>query len=287
MAKDPAFLFYPNDYIGGTMGMSFEEKGAYMELLMLQFNRGHMTTHMIGQTVGQLWDKIQDKFVQDENGLYYNRRLEEEIKKRQAFVKSRRNNISGKNQYTKNNAPERGHMEGHMTSHMENENGNIINRSNYIINNNSINENNSSINKDNSSKKKEKGGLGEKEKSVLKKIDFIQEVINAFCDLYEQTHGTPYEIISPGKEREMAGKIVSLYKKKFPDSDSEKALGDLRDYFTRCINIQDDWLRTHMSLSVIVSKFNEINNILRNGNGRKTGVTDLELATIVAKHFGK
>jgi hypothetical protein len=48
MSKDPAFLFYPNDYIGGTMGMTFEEKGAYMELLMLQFNRGHMTTHMIG-----------------------------------------------------------------------------------------------------------------------------------------------------------------------------------------------------------------------------------------------
>jgi len=26
MSKDPAFLFYPNDYIGGTMGMTFEEK---------------------------------------------------------------------------------------------------------------------------------------------------------------------------------------------------------------------------------------------------------------------
>jgi hypothetical protein len=55
--KDPAFLFYPNDWIGGTMGMTFEEKGAYMELLMMQFNRGHMTSHMIAQTVGQLWVK--------------------------------------------------------------------------------------------------------------------------------------------------------------------------------------------------------------------------------------
>ena len=25
MAKDPAFLFYPNDWLGGTIGMSFEE----------------------------------------------------------------------------------------------------------------------------------------------------------------------------------------------------------------------------------------------------------------------
>ena len=58
MAKDPAFLFYPNDYIGGTMGMTFEEKGAYIELLMLQFNRGHMDGHMIGHCVGQIWERI-------------------------------------------------------------------------------------------------------------------------------------------------------------------------------------------------------------------------------------
>ena len=118
MAKDPAFLFYPNDYLGGTMGMTFEEKGAYMELLMLQFNRGHMTSHMIGQTVGQLWDKIQDKFILDTNGLYYNIRLDEEKEKRKSFTDSRKNNKLGVNQYTKKG--------GHMTSHMENENENRI-----------------------------------------------------------------------------------------------------------------------------------------------------------------
>ena len=120
MAKDPAFLFYPNDYLGGTMGMTFEEKGAYIELLMLQFNRGHMTEHMIGQTVGQLWGQIKDKFIQDEQGLYYNARLQEEQIKRAKFTESRRNNKEGKNQYTKNKPIKRGHM----TSHMENENVN-------------------------------------------------------------------------------------------------------------------------------------------------------------------
>ena len=128
MAKDPAFLFYPNDYIGGTMGMTFEEKGAYMELLMMQFNRGHMTTHMIGQTIGQLWDKIEVKFIQDGKGLWYNRRLEEEQIKRQEFTKSRRNNVSGKNQYS--NKPKK--ETGHMTTHMENvnEDVNVIKKGN-------------------------------------------------------------------------------------------------------------------------------------------------------------
>ena len=75
MAKDPAFLFYPGDWLGGTIGMTLEEKGAYLELLILQFNRGHMTSHMVGQVVGQLWVNVKDKFVQDENGLWYNERL--------------------------------------------------------------------------------------------------------------------------------------------------------------------------------------------------------------------
>ena len=125
MAKDPAFLFYPNDWLGGTIGMSFEEKGAYMELLIAQFNLGHMTSHMVGHMVGHLWVKVQVKFKQDEDGLWYNERLDEEIKRRKKFTESRRNNLSGRNQHTKKEEKQGGHMRGHMTSHMENENENI------------------------------------------------------------------------------------------------------------------------------------------------------------------
>lgn len=119
MAKDPAFLFYPGDWLGGTIGMTLEEKGAYLELLILQFNRGHMTSHMVGQVVGQLWVNVKDKFVQDENGLWYNERLDDEKNKRKSFTDSRKNNLKGKNQYS-----DTGHKGGHMTSHMENENEN-------------------------------------------------------------------------------------------------------------------------------------------------------------------
>lgn len=122
MSKDPAFLFYPNDYIGGTMGMTFEEKGAYIELLMTQFNRGHMSGQVVGQVVGQLWGRIKDKFKVDEKGMYFNERLDIEIEKRKAFVQSRLNNISGKNQYTKKG----GHLEGHTSSRMEDENRIVI-----------------------------------------------------------------------------------------------------------------------------------------------------------------
>lgn len=154
MGKDPAFLFYPNDWLGGTIGMTFEEKGAYMELLMMQFNRGHMTEHMIGQVVGQNWSTLKSKFIQDENGLWYNVRLEEEKNKRQSYTESRRNNKSGSNQYTKKQEKESGHMTKHMTGHMENEN---------------VNENKDII---------EKGNTDEKEIEKQKNISEIISYLN-------------------------------------------------------------------------------------------------------------
>ena len=122
MSKDPAFLFYPGDWLGGTLGMTLEEKGAYLELLICQFNSGHMTSHMVGRMVGQVFGQIQEKFKKDENGLWYNERLDKEIEKRKSFISSRLNNLKGINQYTKNE----GHMGGHLTSHAENENIDII-----------------------------------------------------------------------------------------------------------------------------------------------------------------
>ena len=105
--------------------MTFEEKGAYLELLLMQFNRGHMTSDMVGQVVGQLWDKIQVKFEQDASGLWFNARLDQEKDKRQNFTNSRKNNLLGRNQHSKEEGHKEGHLSGHTTSRMENENRNV------------------------------------------------------------------------------------------------------------------------------------------------------------------
>lgn len=83
MAKDPAFLFYPGDWLGGTLGMSFEEKGAYLELLVLQWNCHRITNDAAKRLVGEeLWHRISHKFSADGNG-FFNERLEtEKIKRR-------------------------------------------------------------------------------------------------------------------------------------------------------------------------------------------------------------
>lgn len=115
MAKDPAFLFYPGDWITGTMSMTFEEKGAYIELLMLQFNVGRFTekqakTVLRGHEI--LWNEIKNKF-QTDGTFFWKQRLEDEQSKRSNYTKSRRANRTP-------------HKTDHTSHRMENENENIV-----------------------------------------------------------------------------------------------------------------------------------------------------------------
>lgn len=93
MAKDPAFLFYPGDWLGGTMGMSFEQKGCYLELLMMQFNSGKFTESQAKQVLSvcfdHAWPTLKHKFETD-GTFYWNKRLRDEQDKRLSFIESRR-----------------------------------------------------------------------------------------------------------------------------------------------------------------------------------------------------
>ena len=115
MSKDPAFLFYPGDWNLGTMHMTLIEKGAYIELLMLQFARGKFTLaqakHMLNGSFSETWATISEKFETD--GTYYwNIRLKLEQDKRAKFTESRRLNALT----TKKEDVD---MQEHMPEHME------------------------------------------------------------------------------------------------------------------------------------------------------------------------
>ena len=122
---------------------------------------------------------------------------------------------------------------------------------------------NNNVNKENNVNNVNKD-LPKKNFSAGKDFDFVDKVVNAFAD----AHGD-YTIINRGKERAAAGKLLKLYKQKYPDADSEKTIEGLRTYFKLCVNIEDNWLRQNMTLPLIVSKFNEINAVL-NGKSKKS-----------------
>lgn len=95
MQKDPALLWYFNDWMGGTATLSRHLKGCYIDLLCVQFNSGPLSLEeiktVLGSDFGQSWPVLQKKF-KFENGRYFNERMEHERLKRSSFVESRRKN---------------------------------------------------------------------------------------------------------------------------------------------------------------------------------------------------
>jgi hypothetical protein len=144
MAKDPAFLFYHQDFFTGVSDMTNEEVGAYIRCLCVQASKGGISEkHMkIICNSYDVHNSIKNKFTFDPvDNLYKNERLSSEIKKRKDYSISRANNRKSK----KNKDEHMNNISKSYVKHMENENEN---------------ENEIKI-------EKEKGGLGEKEKTNL------------------------------------------------------------------------------------------------------------------------
>ena len=93
MAKDPAMLFYTSDFLTGVTLLGMKERGQYITLLCLQQQMGHMTMRQMVTAVGKLSPALLEKFVQDEEGLWYNRRADVEIEKRKAHCEKQRETI--------------------------------------------------------------------------------------------------------------------------------------------------------------------------------------------------
>ena len=93
MGKDPAVLFYTSDFLSSTQGLTMAEIGQLIKLICVQHQTGHLTKKSIKLSVGTVSRDVIKFFELDENGLYYNKRLDEEISKRAKYSESRRNNI--------------------------------------------------------------------------------------------------------------------------------------------------------------------------------------------------
>ena len=111
--------------------MTFEMKGAYIDLLIFQFNNHQFTEAQAKQVLSicfaSVWEVLQNKFKKD-GEFYFNERLRSEIDKRRAFSESRRINALHEKR------PRKGKSKAY-AKHMGNENEDI-NRD--IINNKCI-----------------------------------------------------------------------------------------------------------------------------------------------------
>lgn len=155
MAKDPAVLFYTSDFLVGVQGLTMQERGEYITLLCLQHLKGHLTEKEIKLTVGTVSEDVLKKFTTDENGLYFNERMDNEIVKRENFSRSRSEN--GK----KGGRPQK------TTSFS------VALAKKKLAENENININDISILESNTSLGEEKRGVGEKEEKNDAQFDVL------------------------------------------------------------------------------------------------------------------
>ena len=95
MSKDPAFLFYHQDFFTGVSDMTNEEIGAYIKCMCVQASKGGITEkHMlIICNSYEVHNVVKSKFTfNDETELYENFRLKNELEKRKKYSESRSNN---------------------------------------------------------------------------------------------------------------------------------------------------------------------------------------------------
>jgi hypothetical protein len=92
MSETSAFLFYSQDFLLGTLTLPMDDRGKYITLLCYMHGHGRLNEEMVKQLVGDISNPLRAKFKLDENGFWYNVRLEKEVNDREKFVKSRRNN---------------------------------------------------------------------------------------------------------------------------------------------------------------------------------------------------
>ena len=94
--KSPAFSFYPDSWLGGTMRMPPEQRAAYIDLMANQWLEGpfSMETALVvcrGCSEKSVTAVLNSKFV-CRGGLYCNDRLEEERQKQSQFAEKQAKN---------------------------------------------------------------------------------------------------------------------------------------------------------------------------------------------------
>ena len=94
MSKDPTFPFYSQDFLVGTFGMEDAAVGRYIRLLALQHQTGHLPEKTVLKICGGEMDpEVLNKFKIDDQGNYYNERLDEVIEEKVKFKAKQRENI--------------------------------------------------------------------------------------------------------------------------------------------------------------------------------------------------
>lgn len=242
MKKDPAVLFYTSDFLAGTITMTDDEVGKYIKLLCIQHQRGHLPeSTMLQMCGGEKNDEIFSKFEVDEDGLYYNERMDVESKKRRAFTESRiKNGLQTKNKGESTCSAHAQHMLSTCLAHAEHMgNGNIYSSKDITTEEELGNGSKEIINPSKGITTEEENENGSKEVESESKTSLMQNRFDRFWDAYPKKTGKAqaqrtFFRIAPSEE--LTQKILTAIEKQKSGSMWMKNHGEFIPYPSTWLN---------------------------------------------------
>lgn len=95
--KDPAFMFYPNDFMSMTADLTDSEIGQFIKVFCYQFQYGHLTEKVINLRFPEgLSPDVMKKLEVDNDSNLYSPYLDKRIFERINYVTTRQENAKGK-----------------------------------------------------------------------------------------------------------------------------------------------------------------------------------------------
>lgn len=113
-------------------------------------------------------------------------------------------------------------------------------------------------------------------------FDFINYIILIWKEEYKKLKGTDY--YESQKDKKAVGMLLAKFKKKNEDTNSEDMCEIFRKYFRDVLQIQDNYYSKNITLTLLNSKINEINQyVLELRKVRKQQKGDRETAEDLKK----
>lgn len=93
--KDPAILFYFQDFLVGTEFMTDDEVGKYMRILCHLADKGSLSKNQLERICkGEIPETVMEKLKQNGDGKYYQERMKIEKEKRERHIEHQRENAN-------------------------------------------------------------------------------------------------------------------------------------------------------------------------------------------------
>ncbi len=96
-------------------------------------------------------------------------------------------------------------------------------------------------------------------------IDYVEDILNMFCEEYKKTRGSDYVQVNKDKDRKAVGKLSQVLREQNPLLSTDERAEFIKNYYRDALSIQDPFYYDKMSPSTATNEYNAIHTKIIKG----------------------